>query len=419
MWKLTAAAVLLQVSLTLAFSLSDLAKLVRRESREDLGDHILICKQEPLELGIVLDSSSSIRNRDFKTGIKFLQDFLSQYEVSSEPNGVRVSIISYGKGIYPEIGFNLTTYDTKEEVIDAIGKIPHKAGLYTDTGKAIKYMHQYQLADGIVRPGVTKIGIVITDGNSQEWKVTKSAAEEARNDGINMFAIGVGQGIRDEELLNIAGDPSRVTKVDNYDKLNSIKETLAHQTCFVEQKSTTTPPPQDDPCGVANPADIFFVFSPANLGQDGTTWATSLISITVDSEDMNTGFRYGVISGSCPDDAGFNLDRYSNVDDIKLRLKSYDRSQVQALVQTLTTDGFTAERGARDNARKVAVIVADGKNVRELEDEVATLTSNGVQVIIANPSDRELTVAGAIVLKGRSSKIQAENLVSVLCPSKN
>lgn len=67
---------------------------------------------------------------------------------------------------------------------------------------------------------------------SLRWKLTKEAAEEARKDNIVMFAIGVGTDIRNSELLNIAGDQSRVTKVDNYNQLSSIKESLAHQTCF-------------------------------------------------------------------------------------------------------------------------------------------------------------------------------------------
>lgn len=62
--------------------------------------------------------------------------------------------------------------------------------------------------------------------------LTKQAAEEARKDGIIIFAIGVGKGVRDEELLNIAGDNSRVTKVENYNQLDSIQDVLATKTCI-------------------------------------------------------------------------------------------------------------------------------------------------------------------------------------------
>ncbi|CAL1548501.1 unnamed protein product, partial [Lymnaea stagnalis] len=390
----------------------------RRETVEDQGTHLLVCTQEPLEFGIVLDSSSSIARKDFQTGIKFLQEFLQQFEVGSGPNDVRVSIITYGKGIYPEDAFNLTTYNNKQDVIRAIGQIPHRAGLYTDTGLAIKYMHEAQLVDGVVRPGVEKIGLVITDGNSQLWKVTKQEAENARDDGINMFAIGVGVGIRDSELLNIAGDESRVTKVDNYDSLASIKESLAHKTCIKKEKPTTLPP-LDEPCGLKDPADIYFVFSPSALGPDATAWTTSFISNTIDSDDLIDGFRYGVVSGSCPDDAGFDLDTYDNVDDIRARIRSYEERKLPSLVQSLAADGYTAARGARDGARKVAVIVATkDKKLADLQAEVDKLVADGVKVFIADPTGEGISVTGATTLTERSATQQSDQLITALCPSK-
>ncbi|KAI8783076.1 collagen alpha-6(VI) chain, partial [Biomphalaria glabrata] len=62
--------------------------------------------------------------------------------------------------------FNLNTYTTKEDVLNAIGKISHEQGNATYTNKGIKYMRERQLSNAVVRPGVTKIGLVITDGDS-------------------------------------------------------------------------------------------------------------------------------------------------------------------------------------------------------------------------------------------------------------
>ncbi|KAK6968148.1 collagen alpha-6(VI) chain, partial [Biomphalaria glabrata] len=62
--------------------------------------------------------------------------------------------------------FNLNTYTTKEDVLSAIGKISHEQGPETYTNKGIKYMRERQLSNAVVRPGVTKIGLVITDGDS-------------------------------------------------------------------------------------------------------------------------------------------------------------------------------------------------------------------------------------------------------------
>ncbi|BFZ19082.1 hypothetical protein BsWGS_22121 [Bradybaena similaris] len=417
MYKLVLALAALQVLLAATDCLT-LKKLSRRETIVDTGSYIEVCKQAPIDLGIVLDSSSSIYILDFQKAIKFLQEFLDHFDVGSGAEGVRVSIITYGKGIYPQDGFNLTTYNNKAEVLEAIGNIPHRAGLYTDTGAAIKYMHTVQLADNVARPWAAKIGVVITDGNSQLWKVTQQAAKDARDDGITMFALGVGPTVRDEELLNIAGDKSRVTRVDSYDKLDAVKETLASKTCIKKERPTTTQEPKTQQCGELNPSDIYFAFSPADLGLDGTSWTTSFIGSVINAKDLDVGFRYGVVSGSCPDDAGFDLDTYSTVEEYKSRLQQYDRSPLPQVIERLLGNAYSAESGGRAGAGKVAVIVASGdtKEAEELSSLVDQLVENGVKVYIADPSDSGLTVEGAVTLTGRSSRSQAEVLISILCP---
>jgi hypothetical protein len=83
------------------------------------------------------------------------------------------------------------------------------------------------------RPGVPKIGIVVTDGNSNNRQLTASEADKARKDGITMFAIGVGRGINDNELHAIATDPdSQYTfRADSFDALTSLKGSLSSKTC--------------------------------------------------------------------------------------------------------------------------------------------------------------------------------------------
>ncbi|XP_005090383.1 cartilage matrix protein [Aplysia californica] len=416
MFKLICTLLLVQVAVY--------ARVVKRETVVDLGDHLLECKQEPIELGIVLDSSSSISHPDFQKSIAFLQDFLNQYEIGDGPNDVRVSIITFGKGIYKQDAFNLDTYHSKEDVIQAIGKVSHKVGLYTSTGAGIKYMSETQLSKNVSRPWADRISIVITDGNSQVWRETRDAAQAARDSGIVMFAVGVGN-VRDEELLRIAGNESRKVKVDNYDQLKEIKTSLAHKTCIKKEKTTTTtttttPVPQTQTCGEENPADIYFVFSPAELGLEVTSWTTSFVSNVVNQDQMEHGFRFGVVSGSCPDDEGFDLDDYTTADDIEKRMTNYLMPRMPALVDRLSQFGYSEIAGGRSEARDVAVLVANGGKMNKgLEAEVSRLQQKGVQVFIADPSASGVNVEGAITLTGRSVKDVSANLVTHLCPVRN
>ena len=76
-------------------------------------------------------------------------------------------------------------------------------------------------------------------------------------------------------------------------------------------------------------------------------------------------FQYGVVTGDCPDDEGFNLNRYSNYTAVREHLLRYDRNNLPALVRKTATEKFTVTSGARDDAAKAAVIFLGEGKVRE------------------------------------------------------
>ncbi|ESO97265.1 hypothetical protein LOTGIDRAFT_79448, partial [Lottia gigantea] len=100
-------------------------------------------------------------------------------------------------------------------------------------GEGIKFArNEIFAARNGARANVPHIMIVITDGRSTYGGLTASEAAKARNDGILIFAIGVGAA-DENELNNIASKPSSeyVTKVTDYTKLTGIREKLALQAC--------------------------------------------------------------------------------------------------------------------------------------------------------------------------------------------
>nr|KAG5710001.1 hypothetical protein BaRGS_030077 [Batillaria attramentaria] len=83
------------------------------------------------------------------------------------------------------------------------------------------------------RPGVLNIGVVITDGKSNDATETARAARECRSAGITMFAIGVGNRIPISELNEIATDPdyNHVLKATGYSNLSNIKSSFETVAC--------------------------------------------------------------------------------------------------------------------------------------------------------------------------------------------
>ena len=81
------------------------------------------------------------------------------------------------------------------------------------------------------RENVKQICVVLTDGNSQDTQKTADQAHITREAGIEMFAIGVGHHVSEDELRNIAGSDNNVMSVSNYDLLSTVKSRLAYKAC--------------------------------------------------------------------------------------------------------------------------------------------------------------------------------------------
>ena len=82
------------------------------------------------------------------------------------------------------------------------------------------------------RPGVPNIGVVITDGASNDQEKTASEAQSARDAGILLLAVGI-QNANMVELNAIATDPDsdHVFTVSNFFQLSNITASFQATTC--------------------------------------------------------------------------------------------------------------------------------------------------------------------------------------------
>ena len=83
------------------------------------------------------------------------------------------------------------------------------------------------------RPNSVNIGIVITDGKSNNRDSTLAEAVATRKLGVHLVAVGVGPSIGIRELNGIASDPDseNVYHVRDFDALTSILNPLIIESC--------------------------------------------------------------------------------------------------------------------------------------------------------------------------------------------
>ncbi|KAG7235269.1 hypothetical protein INR49_002875 [Caranx melampygus] len=162
----------------------------------------------------------------------FLENLVNAFDVGIDKT--RIGLAQYSGD--PRIEWHLNAFSTKDAVIDAVKNLPYKGG-NTLTGLALTYILEncFKPESGS-RDGVPKIGILITDGKSQDDVIPP--AEILRNTGVELFAIGV-KNADENELRSIASEPdnTHVYNVADFNIMSSIVEGLTRTVCEqVEQQ---------------------------------------------------------------------------------------------------------------------------------------------------------------------------------------
>uniref|UniRef100_A0A4X2K005 Matrilin 4 n=1 Tax=Vombatus ursinus TaxID=29139 RepID=A0A4X2K005_VOMUR len=195
------------------------------------------CRAGHVDLVLVIDGSKSVRPQNFELVKRFVNQIVDFLDVS--PEGTRVGLVQYSSRVRTE--FPLGRYGTADEVKQAVLAVEYmEKG--TMTGLALRHLveHSFSEAQG-ARPraqNVPRVGLVFTDGRSQDdislW------AARAKEEGIIMFAVGVGKAV-EEELKEIASDPpeQHVSYSPDFSTMAHMLENLKVNICPEEGKGVT------------------------------------------------------------------------------------------------------------------------------------------------------------------------------------
>ncbi|XP_036791415.1 collagen alpha-1(XIV) chain isoform X4 [Oncorhynchus mykiss] len=197
------------------------------EINEISGADPFVCTTQAIaDIVILVDGSWSIGRLNFRLVRMFLENLVSAFSVGIDQT--RIGLAQYSGD--PRIEWHLNAFTTKDAVLDAVKNLPYKGG-NTLTGLALTYIleNSFKPESGS-RSGVPKVGILITDGKSQDDVIPP--AQSLRDAGIELFAIGV-KNADENELRAIASEPdnTHVYNVADFSVMSSIIEGLTQIVC--------------------------------------------------------------------------------------------------------------------------------------------------------------------------------------------
>ncbi|KAM9346835.1 collagen, type XXVIII, alpha 2a [Symphorus nematophorus] len=192
------------------------------------------CKERPMELVFVIDSSESVGPENFEIIKDFVTRLVDRTTVGR--NATRIGLVLYSLDVHLE--FNLARYMSKQDVKQAIRKMPYM-GEGTYTGTAIRKATQEAFFSA--RPGVRKVAIVITDGQTDKREPVKLdiAVREAHAANIEMYALGIvnssdptqAEFLRELNLIASDPDSEHMYLIDDFNTLPALESKLVSQFC--------------------------------------------------------------------------------------------------------------------------------------------------------------------------------------------
>uniref|UniRef100_A0A672IRA9 Collagen alpha-1(XII) chain n=1 Tax=Salarias fasciatus TaxID=181472 RepID=A0A672IRA9_SALFA len=164
----------------------------------------VMCKSNAqADIVLLVDGSWSIGRLNFKTIRAFIARMVGVFDIG--PDRVQIGLAQYSGD--PKTEWHLNAHQTRESLLDAVAGLPYKGG-NTMTGLALNYLLQNNFKENVgMRPKARKIGVLITDGKSQDDVIVNS--QNLREEGIELYAIGV-KNADENELRSIATDPDEI-----------------------------------------------------------------------------------------------------------------------------------------------------------------------------------------------------------------
>lgn len=177
----------------------------------------------------MVDSSTSVGSEDFQKTQNFLKNVITNMDVGHDK--VQVGVMQYSS--YPTMGFPLKLYGNRGDVLHAVENL-HMTSGGTNTADAIKFTtdEMFSATSG-ARSNVSRIAILLTNGGTVNSHAAINAADVARQAGIGVNVVSIGNNTNQQEINAIANQPAEnhVVIVSNFDQLEQKAAQILNQAC--------------------------------------------------------------------------------------------------------------------------------------------------------------------------------------------
>ncbi|XP_014381510.1 collagen alpha-6(VI) chain-like isoform X1 [Alligator sinensis] len=317
---------------------------------------------EEADIYFLIDGSGSIMPNDFQDMKTFMNEMIDVFQVGADR--VCFGVVQYES--IPRTQFEIGQYNTMVQLKAAVRVIQQMGG-GTKTGDALRYMKS--LFAKASRTNVPQILIVITDGKSQD-EVTR-AAEELRQEGIIIYAIGIKQAVQ-EELKDIARSEDRMFFVNDFDSLKHIKHDIVHDICSSKA------------CENVKADIIFLVDGSESIHPVDFQKMKNFIQLIVNRSDIGTDkVRIGLLQFSSQAKEEFQLNSYSTKPGLRRAISEIRQLRSGTLTGkalAFASSYFDKSKGGRPEIKQYLIMITDGEAQDSVGEPAKMIRDKGITV---------------------------------------
>ena len=176
-----------------------------------------------LSIVFLLDASASIGSSNFAT----MKTSAASAAVTFATTGARVGVVVFGSSA--SVVVPLQEWENTAQLHTDIENIGYSGG-DTATAEGIETSASALGSEGM------RIIILFTDGESNNWEAAENAANTAKQEGISIYAGGIGDSVNEDELNSLVSNPPEDYRVSienfNADTFNQEVRPLIASTCL-------------------------------------------------------------------------------------------------------------------------------------------------------------------------------------------
>ncbi|XP_077983821.1 sushi, von Willebrand factor type A, EGF and pentraxin domain-containing protein 1-like [Glandiceps talaboti] len=167
------------------------------------------------ELVFLLDRSGSVGGAHFEVEKVFVENVLAQFSVA--PDATRVCVISYSENVIRHIDY-IREPKNKCHFAEEMQVVRYENAGKTNTKAALE---EARIVLVNSRPGINKAVILLSDGQSNVGGDPTPIATQIKNDGVEIFTLGVGLFDR-QELDSIATSQDHTFDYDSFSEFKKL-----------------------------------------------------------------------------------------------------------------------------------------------------------------------------------------------------